>query len=161
MKREGNRIGNAVGNDSDSHSGIACALVDAYRKTHYVVYGESDDTGTITLLIGVRSDPLAVLHKRFGVDCSAFITACNPLSRALSDGENAIRQEALLSSLKSRSLRRIGGIGQHPGNDWPGEPSVLVLGLSLESAKVLAQDYEQNAFVFAGADATPQLILLR
>jgi hypothetical protein len=79
----------------------------------------------------------------------------------LSDGENATRQEALLSSLKSRSLRCIGGVGQHPLNDWPGEPSVLVLGLSLESAKVLAQDYEQNAFVWAGADATPQLILLR
>lgn len=159
MKRDGNRVEKAVGNDRDS--GIACALVDAYRKTHYVVHGDSDGTGRITLMIGVRADPLAALHKRFGVDCSAFITACNPLSRALSDGENATRQEALLSSLKSRSLRCIGGVGQHPLNDWPGEPSVLVLGLSLESAKVLAQDYEQNAFVWAGADATPQLILLR
>ena len=159
MNREGNRIEKYFGNDSDS--GIDCALVDAYRKTHYVVHGESDGTGTKTLMIGVRSDPLAALHKRFGVDCSAFITACNPLSRALSDGENATRQEALLSTLKSRSLRWIGGIGQDPVNDWPSEPSVLILGLSLESAKVLAQDYEQNAFVWAGADAIPQLIFLR
>lgn len=159
MKREGNRIEKAVGNDRDS--GIACALIDAYRKTHYLVNGESDGTGTITLMIGVRSDPLAALHKRFEINCSAFITACNPLSRALSDDENATRQEALLSTLKSRSLRWIGGIGQDPVNDWPSEPSVLILGLSLESAKVLAQDYEQNAFVWAGADAIPQLVLLR
>ncbi len=94
MNREGNRTEKSLGNHSDSDSGIACALVDAYRKTHYVVHGESDGTGTITLMIGVRSDPLAALHKRFGVDCSAFNTACNPLSRALSDDENATRQEA-------------------------------------------------------------------
>jgi hypothetical protein len=37
----------------------------------------------------------------------------------------------------------------------------LILGLSLAAAKVLAQDFEQNAFVWSGADAKPQLVVLR
>ena len=140
---------------------IAPDLLDAYKQTHYVIHDDSGGAGPVTLFVGVRSDALAALQKKCGVDCCAFITACNPLSQSLSDGQNANRQKELLSVLKARSLRWIDGIGKHPSNDWPGEPSVLVLGLSLASAKVLEQAYEQNAFVWAGADATPQLVLMR
>lgn len=36
-----------------------------------------------------------------------------------------------------------------------------MLRISLEAAKELGARYEQNAIVWAGADAMPQLILLR
>jgi hypothetical protein len=72
-----------------------------------------------------------------------------------------MRQASLLQALRLRSLRWLDGIGQHPSNQWPGESSVLILGLSLAAAKVLAQDFEQNAFIWAGADAKPQLVVLR
>jgi hypothetical protein len=95
------------------------------------------------------------------VDCSAYITACNPWSQSLSDAVNSDRIEKLLHVLQARSLRWLDGIGQHPSNEWAGEPSVLILGLSLAAAKVLAEDFEQNAFVWSGADARAQLVLLR
>lgn len=147
-------------NDSAGSNRISPEMMDAYEQTRYLVQGEGHGVGPIALMVGVSSDALAALHKRCGVDCSAFITACNPWSRILPDDENARRQAELLAVLKARSLRWIGGIGQHPTNGWPGEPSVLVFGLSLASARVIAQAYEQNAFVWAGGDATPQLILM-
>jgi hypothetical protein len=48
--------------------------------------------------------------------------------------------------------------GQHPSNKWPGEVSVLVLGLDLEAAKSLARHYEQHAFEWAAGDGLPELV---
>ena len=142
-------------------SNLGPTLLQAYRETHYKVNVGSADHEPLVLRIGEVSTALAGLHKKFSVDCSAYITACNPRSERLVDAENAKRMEELLNALQSRSLRWIDGLGQHPSNQWPGEPSVLIFGLSLAAAKVLAQDFEQNAVVWSGADATPQLVLLR
>jgi hypothetical protein len=140
---------------------LAPALLRAYEETHYCVNAATPDQTEIVLRVGEVSKPLAAVHKKAGVDCSAFVTACNPWSESLSDAENAMRQASLLQALRLRSLRWLDGIGQHPSNQWPGESSVLILGLSLAAAKVLAQDFEQNAFIWAGADAKPQLVVLR
>lgn len=142
-------------------STLAPELLRDYEETHYRVNAASPDQAEFVLRVGEVSKQLAAVHKKSGVDCSAFVTACNPWSESLTDAENAIRQASLLLALRVRSLRWHDGIGQHPSNQWPGEPSVLILGLSLVAAKVLAQDFEQNAFVWAGADAKPQLVVLR
>ena len=140
---------------------LAPALLRAYEETHYCVNAATPDQAEFVLRVNEVSKSLAAMHKKYGVDCSAYLTACNPWSESLPDAENAIRQASLLQELRVRSLRWFVGIGQHPGNHWPGEPSVLILGLSLAAAKVLAQDFEQNAFVWSGADAKPQLVVLR
>jgi len=147
--------------DMSSGSELAPALLQAYRETHYKVNAGPTDLEHFVLRVGEASKPLAGLHKKLGVDCSAFITACNPWGESLPDAENSKRQENFLQVLRVRSLRSIEGIGQHPCNQWQGEPSVLILGLSLAAARVLAQDYQQNAFVWSGADSTPQLVLIR
>jgi len=147
--------------DKSATSNLAPVLLQAYRETHYRVTTGPNDPEAFVLRVGEVSKPLAILHKKFGVDCSAYITAWNPWSEYLPDAENAKRQENLLHALPTRSLRWLEGIGKHPGNRWPGEPSVLILGLSLAAAKVLAEDFEQNAFVWSGAGAMPQLVLLR
>ena len=147
--------------DMSATSNLAPALLQAYRETHYRVNSDSSELEPLVLRVGEVSKPLAILHKKFGVDCSAYITAFNPWSECLPDAENAKRQENMLHALRTRSLRWLEGIGKHPGNRWPGEPSVLILGLSLAAAKVLAEDFEQNAFVWSGAGAMPQLVLLR
>ena len=146
-------------NSAASH--LAPTLLQAYRETHYRVDAVDAELEPLVLRVGEVSNPLADLHKKYGVDCSAFITACNPWSDSRQDAENARRMEKLLQVLRSRSLHWLNGVGKHPGNQWPGEPSVLVMGLSLAAAKVLAQDFEQNAFVWSGADAKPKLVLLR
>jgi hypothetical protein len=129
----------------------------AYRETHFKVLGSEP----FTLLIGEKSAALAAAHALHGVDCSAYLTAHNPWSQALPEVENEQRQSDLKRHLASCGLSFAEGIGEHPSSGWPGEPSLLVFGLSLEAAKILARNWSQNAIVWSGPDAVPQLVLLR
>ncbi len=131
--------------------------VQAYLETEYRVSAPI----AITLRIDEANAELADLHRRHGVDASAFITAWNPFSRATSDAVNRERQQSLACELQRLGLTCFDGIGQHPSNQWPGEPSLLILGTALEDAKALGIRHEQNAIVWCGADAVPRLVLLR
>ncbi len=110
--------------------------------------------------VGVAHAGLALLHKSSGVNCSAFVTACNPLSQILAESENAQRQATLEREVRARGLHMFTGVGRHPNSDWPSEPSVLILGLDLQAARTLGARFEQNAIIWSAADAVPQLILL-
>ena len=140
-----------------SESTIDPATVQAFLETEYRVFAEPG----FTLRVGQASAELLAAHKFHKTDCSAFLTACNPYSQVLEPASNAQRQVGLAKVLKERSLAFALGIGQHPGNGWPGEDSFLVYGLTLEAAKALGTRLEQNAFIWSGEDAVPQLILLR
>ena len=59
---------------------------------------------------------------------------------------------------KHRTLK---ALGVDTAGEWPGEESVFVPGLDLERAKSLGVEFGQNAIVWAGPDAVPQLVLLR
>ena len=138
-------------------SELDASLVTAYRETEYqVTEGEP-----FVLKVDEPCPALLGLYRAKNVSCAAFITACNPFSCELTDVENAVRQTELASELKRRSLSYLEGIGQHPSGGWPGEPSFLALGLSLEAAKSLGQTYGQNAIVWCGPEAVPNLVLLR
>jgi len=50
--------------------------------------------------------------------------------------------------------------GQHPSGGWPGEASFFVLGVSCAAAQSLGRKFEQNAILWCGPDAVPQLFLL-
>jgi hypothetical protein len=136
---------------------LDAALRQAYRETRYEVPADPP----VILSIGAASAPLRALHRRFGVECSAFVSACNPFSRRLDAAGNAARHRALLQALVAEGRRFLEGAGRHPSNGWPAEPSVLVFGLSLEESRALGRRCEQNALVWCGADAVPALILLR
>jgi hypothetical protein len=129
-------------------------LLQAFAETHYTVHHEPP----FTLHIGQPCPPLKTLMNEHNALSAAYITAWNPFSRQLNDPENKARQEELKATLKKLGLICIDGIGQHPSNNWPGEVSVLVLGMDLESAKSLARYYEQHAFVWAAGDGTPELV---
>lgn len=138
-------------------SDIQPELIQAYMQTEFRVM----EAPTFTLHIGRANSDLLEAHKQHRVECSAFVTACNPLSQELNDEANLEKQRLLAKELTSRSLEFISGIGQHPSNKWPGEPSYLVFGLTLEASKVLGMRLEQNAIIWSGSDGVPQLILLR
>lgn len=140
-----------------SDSAIDRNTIQAYLETDYRVHGDVSST----LRVGVVCPELAALHQGHQADCSAFITACNPFSQAFDEAANAERQAALARELTQRSLTFIDGVGQHPSNQWPSEASFLVLGLTLEAARTLGIRLEQNAIIWSGIDAVPQLILLR
>lgn len=140
-----------------SGSEIPSETIQAYLETEYFAFGDA----STTLRVGQANPELAALHKARDVNCSAFITACNPFSQICSAEFNAATQEALACELKRLGLIAIEGIGKHPSNKSPGEASYLVPGLSLEAAKALGTQYRQNAIVWSADDATPQLVLLR
>ena len=136
---------------------IDAGLIQAFRETHYQVHGAQ----LFTLRVDEPSAVLAVVHKRFRTDCSAYMTACNPFSEDVGAASNAQLHADLGLELARRNLAHIEGVGQHPSNQWPGEASYLVFGLKLEAAKTLGRALRQNAIVWSDADAVPHLILLR
>ncbi len=142
---------------SASASAIDPPLLQAYLDTEYRVHGRPG----FVLRVGHPSAELLALHDREKVDCSALVTACNPFSKPNDATINTARQAALAEELGRQGLVCLPGVGQHPSNAWPGEESFLVLGLELEIASALGRKLEQNALVWSGADAVPQLILLR
>lgn len=136
---------------------IDATLLQAYRDTEYRVHGNDP----FTLRIGHPSPAPAAAHKQQQVRYSAYITAFNPFSMALGDARNEERHADLARELNNRRLIFIEGVGQHPSNEWPGEASYLVFGLTLAASKILGVRLEQNAIVWSGADATPQLVTLK
>lgn len=140
----------------NTFSAIDPTIIHAYRETRYCIEGDTP----VTLHIGQRSGALAALHIAAGVESSAFVTAWNPFSRKCDDETNAELQHKLIDELARLGLRFVAGVGRHPSGDWA-EPSLLVLGISLDAAKALGIRYEQNAIVWCDADATPGLVLLR
>lgn len=136
---------------------INSAIIQAYLETNYRVQVDH----SFTLHVGTVSSDLLRLYGRHKVDCAAFITAWNPFSQNVSEAENRERQQLLATELTRRNLSFFKGFGLHPSNNWIGEQSFLVLGLNLEAAKTMGMHFEQNAIVWCGPDALPQLIVLR
>lgn len=132
--------------------------VRAYRATDYRLGHNAED---IVLTVGQRSERLAELFASKGVSCGAFLTAFNPRGTIQSDAANAAGHAELDALLHDLELRGIEGSGSEAGTDWPSEKSWFALGLHLDPAKALGHHFDQDAIVWAGADAVPQLILLR
>jgi len=140
-------------------SAIAKNLIDSYCCTNYQI-----DTGSdvISLKIDQYSEPLAkFLIMSSGQSCAAIISADNPYSQRLSNEENLIAHESLRNFLRQHPYPMIESLNIDPTNLWPAEKSFFVLGLDLNTAKSLGQQFNQNAIVWIGSDAIPRLILLR
>jgi hypothetical protein len=132
-------------------------LLAAYAATQFRV------TGTQTpfvLRVGERSGELASMQFANSVNCSAFITAWNPWSVTQTESVNRTSQELLERELTAMGLTFLSGIGEDDPGVWPGEPSVLVLGLSREEAKRLGRAFGQLAIVWSGETAVPELVVL-
>ncbi|QIM48443.1 DUF3293 domain-containing protein [Pusillimonas sp. DMV24BSW_D] len=136
---------------------IKQSVLQAYRQAEYTIYS----TPPCVLKIGQASTCLLEIYTQYGVDCAAFMTAFNPFGRQFPLAENAGFQERLLDQLQrcGKPVLHAGGID--PDHVWPVEDSVLVPGLGLAQACELGREYDQNAIVWCGPDAVPQLVLLR
>lgn len=133
-------------------------LITAYRSTEYRVLSED---GEFVLRVGQRSDALARLFELTGTHGATFITAENPFSQATTPGENQANQARLRKDLTSFSATILDGAGQGEDPAWEPEASFLAIGVSRAQACELGQKYRQNAIIWAGEDAVPELVLLR
>ncbi len=138
--------------------------VRAFLATSYRIGHAAHD---IVLTIGQRSDRLAALFASSDVDCGAFLTAYNPRGTQQSDAANDLAHAQLAAQLhglglgQGLGLQAIEGSGSEEGTDWPAEKSYFAMGLDLETSKTIGTHFDQDAIVWVGADAVPQLILLR
>lgn len=134
------------------------ALVAAYHATDYRV---ALPEGSFALRIGERSQPFARLLEALSHREAVFITAENPCSESASQAENAAAMAALRHDLESAGATIFEGYGQGQDTDWPPEASFLALGISCREGSALGRRYRQNAFVWIGGGAIPELVLLR
>jgi hypothetical protein len=132
--------------------------VRAYLATDYRL-GHTDQD--IVLTIGKHSERLAALFASSGVDCGAFLTAYNPRGTIQSDAANDLAHAQLAGKIQEFGLKAIEGSGSEEGTEWPSEKSYFALGLALEPSKAIGAHFDQDAIVWVGPDAVPQLILLR
>jgi hypothetical protein len=140
-----------------SESNIDHDTIQAYLQTHYRVF----EPVAFTLCVEEPNLDLITAQHQRQVDCSAFVTACNPFSQLLDSATNLERQPSLARELNQRGLVYCDAVGQHPSNQWPAEASFLIYDLSLPEAKALGTQLEQNAITWSGAAGTSQLILLK
>ena len=132
--------------------------VKAYLATAYRLGHTAQD---IVLTIGQRSERLAALFAAKGVNCGAFLTAYNPRGTLQPEAANQLAHAQLATQLEQLGHEVIAGAGSEKGTDWPAEKSYFALGMALEPAKAIGIHFNQDAIVWVGPDAEPQLILLR
>ena len=131
------------------------ALWDAYRRTTYVARtGDSE--------IRIQPDHtipgLDVLLRQRRADQWAYITACNPESRLLSEEENVRRQQRLVQAVQDRGLTFFEGESVLDAAAWPPEPSLLILGMSPDEARALGHRFGQLAIVVGRRDQPARLV---
>lgn len=132
--------------------------VRAFMATDYRIGHTPQD---IVLNIGQRSARLAALFAAKGVNCGAFLTAYNPRGALQPEAANQLAHAQLATQLEQLGHAVIAGSGSEKGTDWAAEESYFALGLALAPAKAMGTHFDQDAIVWVGADAVPQLILLR
>jgi hypothetical protein len=131
-----------------THS-IPPELVKAYCEADYVVHIADQD---IVLRVGKASPELASLMRGYEVNSAAYLTAFNPFSVVSSSQENELNQSALIADVHSLGLKCVLGEGRDIANLWASEASALVLGISFQSAELLAERYKQNAFLWISSE---------
>jgi len=132
-------------------------LIDAYQATHFRVL----EPVSFVLRIGEFSQFLEDLYRDRGASSAAFLTAWNPYSNETEAVDNEDANDALKRALKDEQIIFYEGIGENPAGEWPSEPSVFALGLSHEKASSIGRAFNQNAIVWVGSNAVPELELLR
>lgn len=127
-------------------------LIESYNQAFYTVEGWDDP-----IRIGHIHAELEKLLSAHHMDSWAYLTACNPMSVSLPDQINQQRNQELRSLLTHHLI--LEGSGRDPDNQWPAEPSFLILGISLEDAIHLASHFGQMAIVFGKKDAPAELVI--
>lgn len=124
---------------------ISPKLIKAYREAVYVVHlGDRE----IALQVNKASPQLAKLMEDWEVSTAAFLTAFNPYSQLIDSVENEARQKKMWADTQPLCPKIFPGIGRDKSDLWPHELSMLALGVGLQDAQALADQYEQNAFLW-------------
>jgi hypothetical protein len=120
-------------------------LVKAYLNARYSieVFGRN-----IQLAIDKTNPLLTSIMNDYEVVTAAFITAFNPHSRIIDFEENKIMQMQLEKDVSTLGYRFLKGFGEDFSGKWPKEESILILGITINRAEFLANQYRQNGYLW-------------
>lgn len=137
---------------------IASDKIAAYCATDYRVGSGVD---VITLRIGEHAPQLSAIFDAAGSPCGMVITAYNPLGEAQDATTNLVAQKRLGEHLRALAPTVLEAEGADPTGAWPPEPSFFALGIDQDTARLVGTRYRQDAVVWVGPNAIPELLLLR
>ena len=132
--------------------------IEAYLDTHYRV-GVGPDA--FVLRVGQQSAALALRYAAIGSDCALFITAFKPFGQSQDDSANEAAHAHLGEQLRAVSEHVIEGEGADSTGKWKPEKSYFAFGINADAARELGRHFQQDAVVWIGKDAVPQLLMLR
>ena len=137
---------------------IAPEKLSAYLGTHfrYSALGQE-----ITLRIGQHSPETQLLARKLGHDCAVFITAYNPMGTVCPAAENIAANRRLADRLFGMTPHVFDGAGHDPSGNWEAELSFMAFGVGRALAITLGTEFSQDAVVWVGADAIPELLVTR
>ncbi|WP_353150928.1 DUF3293 domain-containing protein [Pollutimonas bauzanensis] len=130
-------------------------LLTAFLETNYVVFSPA---ASFSLRIGKYSAGLAKLMSEHRANTAAILTAYNPGAAPVDIKANRDAQKLLLDSIQMQSVSYFFGENIPADADGPLEPTIVVMGMQLEQARALAEQFKQLAFVFSDARAIPELV---
>lgn len=130
-------------------------LLEAFRNTDYHVFGDTP----LILQPGIFTpDADRFLHDR-DLETAIVLTAWNPMSVAAPIAENEAAQARLIEDIKQRGMAHIPAEGRGRDGLWPPEPSLFVLGVTIQVAHELAAVHRQAAFLFLRRGVAPEVIV--
>ncbi len=128
----------------------------SYERTNYCF--DPGDVTRICFTVGAINRRRDALLARAGASRWAFITAWNPASRRLDDGDNARRQLQLATMLRAAGYMCLPGEGIDKDGTWPAEASLFVMGISRRDARRVGRKFGQLAIV-AGVAGRPAVLV--
>jgi hypothetical protein len=133
-------------------------LIKSYKQTLYEAW---DHAHTFTLTIGAVNQSCAQLLQSRGYTMAAFLTAENPLSQIKSEQENQEQMGKMLEDVQQLGLEYLEGHGKDPSGQWTPEKSILILGIPQHQAELLADKYQQHAYVWLATQESFASLRLR
>ena len=127
----------------------------AYANTSYRLLERAD----IVLRVGKFNPELLNLFDEFETKTAAFVTAWNPFSNPLPMAENQKHNQKLLFWIQEHGLTCFEGVGEGDDGRWPGEESYLIIGIDRTQALELGKLFNQNAVIWVGSSAVPELLI--
>jgi len=118
------------------------SLESAYEQTDYQIIDPK-----ISIKCGAINPTLDLFLKKLGKRNWTFISAANPRSIIQSAKINAWNNTNLEIDLAKSGCAYTYAIGEATSGDWPAEESFIVFNMSIETARSLAEKYNQNAIL--------------
>jgi len=117
----------------------------AYKQTAYKVYNNQDN---YVIRIDELNDFFSAFCHQLNITNWAVITAYNPYSKECLPEENDMNNLRLKAVLEEMGLTVLEADGVPADSNWDIEKSYFVYNLSLDIAKIIGKQFEQNAIVY-------------